>query len=151
MCIRDSLMITMFPLLMMGNLLVMLSQAEASAGRINGVLDTKSSIVDQPGAIGLSDVRGRVAFEHVTFSYDHGCGELVLQDVNFVAESGQTVAILGETGSGKTTLINLIPRFYDVCGGRVTVDGVDVRDVTLASLRNHVGICLLYTSPSPRD
>jgi len=136
------LMITMFPLLMMGNLLVMLSQAEASAGRINGVLDTKSSIVDQPGAIDLSDVRGRVAFEHVTFSYDHEGGESVLQDVNFVAEPGQTVAILGETGSGKTTLINLIPRFYDVCGGRVTVDGVDVRDVTLASLRKHVGIAL---------
>jgi len=136
------LMITMFPLLMMGNLLVMLSQAEASAGRINGVLDTKSSIVDQPGAIDLSDVRGRVAFEHVTFSYDHESGESVLQDVNFVAEAGQTVAILGETGSGKTTLINLIPRFYDVCGGRVTVDGVDVRDVTLASLRSHVGIAL---------
>jgi ATP-binding cassette subfamily B multidrug efflux pump len=136
------LMITMFPLLMMGNLLVMLSQAEASAGRINGVLDTKSSIVDQPGAIDLSDVRGRVAFEHVTFSYDHESGESVLQDVNFVAEAGQTVAILGETGSGKTTLINLIPRFYDVCSGRVTVDGVDVRDVTLASLRNHVGIAL---------
>lgn len=136
------LMITMFPLLMMGNLLVMLSQAEASAGRINGVLDTKSSIVDQPGVIDLPDVRGRVAFEHVTFSYDRGCGESVLQDVNFVAEPGQTVAILGETGSGKTTLINLIPRFYDVCGGRVTVDGVDVRDVTLASLRNHVGIAL---------
>jgi ATP-binding cassette subfamily B protein len=136
------LMITMFPLLMMGNLLVMLSQAEASAGRINGVLDTKSSIVDQQGAIDLSDVRGRVAFEHVTFSYDHEGGESVLQDVNFVAEPGQTVAILGETGSGKTTLINLIPRFYDVCGGRVTVDGVDVRDVTLASLRKHVGIAL---------
>lgn len=136
------LMITMFPLLMMGNLLVMLSQAEASAGRINGVLDTKSSIVDQPGVVDLSDVRGRVAFEHVMFSYDHECGESVLQDVNFVAEPGQTVAILGETGSGKTTLINLIPRFYDVCGGRVTVDGVDVRDVTLASLRKHVGIAL---------
>lgn len=136
------LMITMFPLLMMGNLLVMLSQAEASAGRINGVLDTKSSIVDQPGVIDLSDVRGRVAFEHVTFSYNHECGESVLQDVNFVAEAGQTVAILGETGSGKTTLINLIPRFYDVCGGRVAVDGVDVRDVTLASLRSHVGIAL---------
>ena len=136
------LMITMFPLLMMGNLLVMLSQAEASAGRINGVLDTKSSIVDQPEAIDLSDVRGRVAFEHVTFSYDHEGGESVLQDVNFVAEPGQTVAILGETGSGKTTLINLIPRFYDVCGGRVTVDGIDVRDVTLASLRKHVGIAL---------
>jgi len=136
------LMITMFPLLMMGNLLVMLSQAEASAGRINGVLDTKSSIVDQQGAIDLSDVRGRVVFEHVTFSYDHEGGESVLQDVNFVAEPGQTVAILGETGSGKTTLINLIPRFYDVCGGRVTVDGVDVRDVTLASLRKHVGIAL---------
>ena len=136
------LMITMFPLLMMGNLLVMLSQAEASAGRINGVLDTKSSIIDQPGAVDLSDVRGRVAFEHVTFSYDHESGESVLQDVNFVAKAGQTVAILGETGSGKTTLINLIPRFYDVCGGCVTVNGVDVRDVTLASLRSHVGIAL---------
>jgi len=136
------LMITMFPLLMMGMLLVMLSQAEASAGRINGVLETKSSIVDQPGAIDLSDVSGRVAFEHVTFSYDHECGEPVLQDVNFVAEPGQTVAILGETGSGKTTLINLIPRFYDVCGGSVTVDGVDVRDVTLPSLRRHMGIAL---------
>jgi ATP-binding cassette subfamily B protein len=136
------LMITMFPLLMMGMLLVMLSQAEASAGRINGVLETKSSIVDQPGAIDLSDVSGRVAFEHVRFSYDHECGEPVLRDVNFVAEPGQTVAILGETGSGKTTLINLIPRFYDVCGGSVTVDGLDVRDVTLPSLRRHMGIAL---------
>ncbi|MBA4365389.1 MAG: multidrug ABC transporter ATP-binding protein [Coprothermobacter sp.] len=136
------LMFTMFPLLMMGMLLVMLSQAEASAGRINGVLDTKSSIVDQPGAVDLSDVSGRVAFDHVTFSYDHECGEPVLQDVSFAAEPGQTVAILGETGSGKTTLVHLIPRFYDVCGGSVTVDGIDVRDVTLASLRRHMGIAL---------
>jgi ATP-binding cassette subfamily B multidrug efflux pump len=136
------LMFTMFPLLMMGMLLVMLSQAEASAGRINGVLETKSSIVDRPGATSLSDVAGRVAFDHVTFSYDHECGEAVLQDVNFAAEPGQTVAILGETGSGKTTLVHLIPRFYDVCGGSVTVDGIDVRDVTLASLRRHMGIAL---------
>lgn len=136
------LMFTMFPLLMMGMLLVMLSQAEASAGRINGVLETKSSIVDQPGAVDLSEVSGRVAFEHVTFSYDHECGEPVLQDVSFTAEPGQTVALLGETGSGKTTLVHLIPRFYDVCGGRVTVDGIDVRDVTLASLRRHMGIAL---------
>ena len=136
------LMFTMFPLLMMGMLLVMLSQAEASAGRINGVLDTKSSIVDQPGAVDLSEVSGRVAFDHVTFSYDHECGEPVLQDVSFTAKPGQTVAILGETGSGKTTLVHLIPRFYDVCGGSVTVDGIDVRDVTLASLRRHMGIAL---------
>jgi ATP-binding cassette subfamily B protein len=136
------LMFTMFPLLMMGMLLVMLSQAEASAGRINGVLDTRSTIVDRPGAVDLSEVRGRVAFDHVTFSYDSACGEPVLQDVSFTAEPGQTVALLGETGSGKTTLVHLVPRFYDVCGGSVTVDGIDVRDVTLASLRRQMGIAL---------
>ncbi|MCX6096978.1 MAG: ABC transporter ATP-binding protein [Caldiserica bacterium] len=142
MAFLNYLMFTMFPLVMMANLIIVLSQAEASAGRINTVLEAASSIVDKPGARDLPSIKGRVAFEHVTFSYGRDCSDAVLQDVNFVVESGQTVAILGETGSGKTTLVNLIPRFYDVCGGRITVDGVDVRDATLASLRSHMGIAL---------
>jgi len=136
------LMFTMFPLVMMANLIIVLSQAEASAGRINTVIEAESSIVDKPDALDLPGIKGRVAFEHVTFSYGQDCGDAVLQDVSFVVEPGQTIAILGETGSGKTTLVNLIPRFYDVCGGRITVDGVDVRDATLASLRSHMGIAL---------
>lgn len=142
MAFLNYLMFAMFPLIMMAMLVVMLSQAEASAGRINAVLETKSSIEDKPGARELASVEGRVAFENVAFSYGKDCGDPVLQDASFVAEPGQTIAILGETGSGKTTLVNLIPRFYDVCGGRVTVDGVDVRDVTLNSLRSHMGISL---------
>jgi ATP-binding cassette subfamily B protein len=142
MAFLNYLMFTMFPIVMLANLVIILSQAEASAGRINSVLDAASSIVDKPGARDLSSTEGRIAFEHVTFSYGQDCGDAVLQDVSFVVESGQTVAILGETGAGKTTLVNLIPRFYDVCGGRVTVDGIDVRDVTLASLRRHMGIAL---------
>jgi ATP-binding cassette subfamily B multidrug efflux pump len=136
------LMLTMFPLMLLGMLLVMLSQADASAGRINGILETKSTIVDQPGAVELTSVQGKVAFEHVSYSYQGACAEPVLADVSFIAEVGQTVAILGETGSGKTTLVNLIPRFYDVCDGRITVDGIDIRDVTLNSLRRHMGISL---------
>jgi ATP-binding cassette subfamily B multidrug efflux pump len=136
------LMLTMFPLMLLGMLLVMLSQADASAGRINGILETKSTIVDRPGAVELTSVQGKVAFEHVSYSYQGACAEPVLADVSFIAEVGQTVAILGETGSGKTTLVNLIPRFYDVCDGRITVDGIDIRDVTLNSLRRHMGISL---------
>ena len=142
MAFLNYLMFAMFPLIMMAMLVVMLSQAEASAGRINAVLETRSGIEDKPGARELASVEGRVAFEHVTFSYGKDCGDPVLQEVSFVAEPGQTIAILGETGSGKTTLVNLIPRFYEVCGGRITVDGVDVRDVTLTSLRSHMGISL---------
>ncbi|MCX6085770.1 MAG: ABC transporter ATP-binding protein, partial [Caldiserica bacterium] len=142
MAFLNYLMFTMFPLVMMANLIIVLSQAEASAGRINGVIEAVSSIVDKPDARDLPGIKGRVAFEHVTFSYGQDCGDAVLQDVSFVVEPGQTVAILGETGSGKTTLVNLIPRFYDVCGGRITVDDVDVRDATLASLRSHMGIAL---------
>ncbi len=142
MAFLNYLMFTMFPIVMLANLVVILSQAEASAGRINSVLDAESSIVDKSGARDLSSIEGKIAFEQVVFSYGQDCGDAVLQDVSFVVEPGQTVAILGETGSGKTTLVNLIPRFYDVCGGRVTVDGVDVRDVTLVSLRRHMGIAL---------
>ncbi|MGB9666505.1 MAG: ABC transporter ATP-binding protein [Candidatus Cryosericum sp.] len=142
MAFLNYLMFTMFPLVMMANLVIILSQAEASAGRINKVLDAESSIVDKPGARDLTSVQGRVVFDHVSFGYGQDGGDAVLQDVSFAVEPGQTVAILGETGAGKTTLVNLIPRFYDVTDGRVTIDGVDVRDVTLSSLRSHMGIAL---------
>ena len=90
-------------------------------------------------------MQGRVAFENVTFRY-FGGGDPVLSEVSFVAEPGQTVALLGATGSGKTTIINLIPRFYDPSEGRVLIDGHDLRDVTLESLRSQIGIVLQETT-----
>ena len=96
----------------------------------------------RPGAQALPTVAGRVAFEDVCFSYNHGCDEPVLNGINLVAEPGQTVAILGATGSGKSSMIHLIPRFYEVERGRVTLDGVDVRDIPLDALRAQVGVAL---------
>jgi ATP-binding cassette subfamily B multidrug efflux pump len=139
------LLSTTFPLLMIGMMVGMVSAAGASADRIVEVLDTTPEVHDRPNAEALSDVMGRVAFEDVCFSYDGDCGEPVLTDVNLVAEPGETVAILGATGAGKSSLTNLIPRFYDVTSGRVTIDGIDVRDVTLKSLRQQTGIALQET------
>ncbi|MGB5933138.1 MAG: ABC transporter ATP-binding protein [Anaerolineae bacterium] len=120
-----------------------LQSAIAGAERIFELLDTPSAIVDAPGAVELPTIVGRVAFENVCFEYRPE--EPVLQDVSLVAQPGQTVALVGPTGTGKTTMINLIGRFYDVCGGQVTVDGYDVRQVTLASLRSQMGIVLQDT------
>jgi ATP-binding cassette, subfamily B, multidrug efflux pump len=114
--------------------------AIAGGERIFGLLDEKPEIVDAPGAQVLPPVQGRVVFEDVRAEYKQG--QPVLRGVSFVAEPGQTVAIVGPTGAGKTTIINLIPRFYDATGGRVTIDGRDVRDVTAASLRAQIGIVL---------
>jgi ATP-binding cassette subfamily B protein len=102
------------------------------------VLNIEPEVQDRPGAIQEFLPQGQVAFENVTFGY----GDPVLKGINFVAEPGQTVAILGTTGSGKTSLIHLIPRFYDINGGCVTIDGVDVRDFSQSALRAHVGIAL---------
>lgn len=132
----------LFPMMLIAAMMGPLSAAEASASRILEVLDAEPSVREQPGAKAwtASSPRGaRVAFEDVWFSYN---GEPVLQGVSFAAEPGETVAILGATGSGKSTLIHLIPRFYDVTAGRVTVDGVDVREYSLASLRQGIGIAL---------
>ena len=117
--------------------------AIAGSERIFELLDTPSSIVDAPDALELPAIEGRIAFEDVCFEYKPG--EPVLEDVNLVAEPGQTVALVGPTGTGKTTVINLIGRFYDVCGGRVTVDGHDVREVSRAGLRSQMGIVLQDT------
>ena len=136
------LLSSMFPLIFLSIMASQSSAAVASGNRIYEVLDSTPMVQNKPGAKPLGDVAGRVAFEDVCFSYGQDCGEPVLNNVSFAAEPGQVVALLGATGSGKSTLINLIPRFYDVNSGRVTVDGVDVRDVTIESLRTHVGIAL---------
>jgi len=135
----------MFPVVMLGNVVALLSAAQASAQRILEVLDIVPEVQNRPGARTLAQCAGRVVFEDVCFSYNRDCSEPVLQHVNLVAEPGQTVAILGATGSGKSSLIGLIPRFYDVSEGRVTIDGIDVRDITLESLRSHIGIVLQET------
>lgn len=134
-----------FPLGQLGFIINLMSQANASAQRIFEILDTKNEVEDKPNAVALNEVRGRVKFDDVVFRYFKG-GEPVLNHVTFEAEPGQTVALLGATGSGKTTIINLIPRFYDVSSGRVLIDGNDVRDVTLESLRSHIGIVLQETT-----
>jgi ATP-binding cassette subfamily B protein len=133
---------SLFPLMMLGGMTAPISAADASAGRIWEVLDSSAEVQNRPDARALPDVRGRVAFDDVCFSYNHGCDEAVLEKVNLVAEPGQKVAILGATGSGKSSLIHLIPRFYDVRQGRVTLDGVDVRDIPLDALRAQIGVAL---------
>jgi ATP-binding cassette subfamily B protein len=140
--------LSIFPLMMFGMMLGPLSAADASAERILEVLDSEPDVQERADTQDLPQVAGRVAFEDVCFSYNHGktpgamCEEPVLDGVNLVAEPGQTVAILGATGSGKSSLIHLIPRFYDVERGRVTLDGVDVRDIPISALRAQVGVTL---------
>jgi ATP-binding cassette subfamily B protein len=134
-----------FPLGQLGMIISLTAQAAASATRIFEILDAKNDVEDKPDAIELTAVKGRVAFEDVTFRYFSG-GDPVLSNVSFDAEPGQTIALLGATGSGKSTVINLIPRFYDARDGRVMVDGHDVRDLTLDSLRNQIGIVLQETT-----
>jgi ATP-binding cassette subfamily B multidrug efflux pump len=139
------MLMAFFPMLMLGMIMAMISQAGASAERVFEILDARSEVVEQPDAVELSAIQGQVAFERVSFRYFRG-GELVLKDVDFTAEPGQTVALLGATGSGKSTIVALIPRFYDVTDGRVTVGGYDVRDVTLDSLRRQIGVVLQETT-----
>jgi ATP-binding cassette subfamily B protein len=133
------------PLGQFGFIVTQLGQASASASRIFEILDAKNDVTDKPGAKTLPPVQGHVKFENVTFRY-FGGGEPVLRDVSFDARPGQTIALLGATGSGKTTIINLLPRFYDPAQGRLTIDGHDLRDVTLDSLRSQIGIVLQETT-----
>ena len=133
---------SLFPMLMLGGMVGPLSAADASAARIWEVLDSTPEVQDRGQVQALDPVKGRVAFEDVCFNYNHDCVEPVLTGINLVAEPGQTVAILGATGSGKSSLVNLIPRFYDVERGRVTLDGVDVRDLPLHVLRAQTGVVL---------
>jgi ATP-binding cassette subfamily B protein len=134
-----------FPLGQLGFIISLMAQASTSAGRIFEVLDAQAEIADKPGAATLPAITGRVEFRDVTFSYI-GASDPVLKGVSFVAQPGQTVALLGATGSGKTSIINLLPRFYDVSQGAVLIDGHDVRDVTIDSLRSQIGLVLQETN-----
>ncbi len=120
-----------------------LQNAIAGGERIFNLLDVKPDIVDKPGARAMPQIQGAVSFENVRAAYKKD--EPVLKGISFRAEPGQIIAIVGPTGAGKTTIINLIPRFYDVTGGAVKIDGIDVRDVTLESLRSQIGIVLQDT------
>jgi subfamily B ATP-binding cassette protein MsbA len=117
-----------------------LQQAIAAAERVFEVLDRHTEVVEKPGAAPLAPFIRTLEFDNVIFAYDDGHGRPILRGVSFTANAGQMIAIVGRSGAGKTTLVNLIPRFYDVTSGTLRVDGVDVRDVTLASLRAQVGI-----------
>ena len=129
--------------LMIGSMvLIRMSRAEASAERIVEVLNSEPELQDRADAKRDVVLEGQVAFENVTFSYNETADDPVLRNLNFVVEPGQKVAILGSTGAGKTSLVNLIPRFYDVDTGRVMVDGMDVRDVEQGTLRQQIGMAL---------
>lgn len=135
----------LMPMFAMGMIGAMLSRAEASAQRLFDVLDAESEVKDRPGATELPKIRGRVQFEDVSFHYV-GAESDVVSGLSFIAKPGQTVAILGQTGAGKSSIINLIPRFYDVTAGRVLIDSCDVREVTIDSLRSQIGIVLQETT-----
>jgi len=134
-----------FPMLMLGMAMAMMPQAQASAERVFEILDAESEVKEKPEAVHLPQVVGRVAFNDVSFRYFDG-SQLVLKDINLVAEPGETIALLGATGSGKSTVVALIPRFYDVSEGSVTIDGIDVQDVKLESLRRQIGIVFQETT-----
>jgi ATP-binding cassette subfamily B protein len=126
------------PLRMLGMWIGQAQRATASGERIFQVMDEPEDIVDRPDAAGLLPGEGRVRFERVSFAYTPG--RPVLHDIELDLAPGRTVALIGHTGSGKTTLASLVPRFYDVTEGRVTVDGTDVRDLRLTSLRRQIGV-----------
>ena len=120
-----------------------IQNAIAGAERIFGILDEKPAVTDKPDAKAMTEIKGKVEFNEVSHEYEDGVP--VLKEVSFTAEPGQTIAIVGPTGAGKTTIINLLPRFYDVTHGSVKIDGVDVRDVTAESIRKQVGVVLQDT------
>jgi subfamily B ATP-binding cassette protein MsbA len=128
------------PLQRFSELNIVFSNSMAALDRIYEIMDEKPEIVDRAGAIELSKVRGDVTFDSVSFSYNRGCP--ILKNVTFSVGAGQKVAMVGPSGSGKTTLVNLIPRFYDVGAGRVMIDGHDVRDIKIKSLRRFISMVL---------
>ena len=135
------LLTTMGPLTMMTMLANTWASGLASAKRVNEVLDTIPEVQDAPDAISLPEnTQGRLVFENVSFHYNGNGTESVLDNINLTVEPGQTVAILGSTGAGKTTLVNLVPRFYDVSAGRILLDGVDIRQLEQAALLSQIGI-----------
>jgi ATP-binding cassette subfamily B multidrug efflux pump len=143
---NNYLMIGMTPLLLLGNVLTMVSRADASAERILDVLGTEPVVRPALRPYKAKEAIGRVALGSVSFHYDGNGGEHVLNGLNLAVEPGQRIAVLGATGSGKSTLVNLIPRFYDVTGGHVQIDDIDVREWDLRTLRSRIGVVLQQTT-----
>lgn len=131
------LTVLQIPVRALGWIIMITSRANASGQRIFDILDAESAVKEKPGALELIGGRGHVRFEDVSFGYD--AISPVLSHIGIDAKPGQVIALMGPTGSGKTTIVNLMPRFYDATGGRITIDGADIRDVTLASLRRTIG------------
>ena len=129
-----------FPVQQIAQLWVLVQSSLAGAERIFHLLDEEVSLTDAPGAQPMPEIQGRIVFDDVQFEYDEG--EPILRGISLTAEPGQTIAVVGPTGAGKTTVINLLSRFYDVTAGRVLIDGIDVRDVTQDSLRRQIGVVL---------
>jgi ATP-binding cassette subfamily B protein len=129
------------PIRFLGFVIVLVAQAVSSGTRVFEILDAPEQITDAPGAQPMPAMRGVVTFEHVDFHY-HGIQQPALKDISLQAQPGQIVALIGATGSGKTSIVSLIPRFYDVTRGCVTIDGVDVRTVQLNDLRRQIGFVL---------
>jgi ATP-binding cassette subfamily B protein len=133
------------PAAQLGMIITQMSQASASSTRIFEILDVENELADKPGAITIPEVEGQVKFDDVTFRY-FSSGEPVLRNVDIDVKPGETVALLGATGSGKSTIINLLPRFYDPSSGSITIDGYDLRDIKIESLRTQIGIVLQETT-----
>ena len=131
-------MMIVMAFLMLTMMSIMMPRAGVAAERIDEVVRTKSTITDPKEPAAMEQCEGVIAFHHVNFRYP-GATEDVLSDIDFVAEPGKTTAIIGSTGCGKSTLVNLLPRFYDVTGGEITLDGTDIRKYTLQDLREHIG------------
>ncbi|MCH8814957.1 MAG: ABC transporter ATP-binding protein [Chloroflexi bacterium] len=131
------LAVLQMPIRVIGWIIMVASRANASGKRIYEILDAESAMKEKPGAVELTAVKGEVTFEGVSFSYDSISP--VLTNIDLHAKPGEVIALMGPTGSGKTTIVNLMPRFYDVTGGTISIDGVDTRDVQLASLRRTIG------------
>ncbi|MBX3015770.1 MAG: ABC transporter ATP-binding protein [Caldilineaceae bacterium] len=136
------LMQAMMSLVMVSMLTMRFARAEASSVRILAVLDSAPEVTNQPGAMPLATTQGRVAFEDVSFAYQGAEHEPVLKAITMVAEPGQTIALLGATGAGKSSFVQLIPRFYDVTAGRITLDGVDIRELDEATVRRKISVAL---------
>jgi ATP-binding cassette subfamily B protein len=133
---------TAWSLMFVSMLSIRVARAQASAERISEILDSLPQVQDKPDAQHSLKPRGQVAFDHVTFSYAGDERDPVLKDLSFVTSPGQVVAILGATGSGKSSLVHLIPRFYDATEGHVQIDGIDVRELDKKALRSHIGVVL---------
>lgn len=136
---------TLFSLMMASNLIIQTARAGASVKRIQEVLDSEPAVTNRGDLVETSHLKGKIVFNHVAFSYNRDGSDLVLKDVDFSVEPGQKVAILGTTGAGKSSLIDLIPRFYDVTSGQITIDNIDVRDLDQKSLRKMIGVALQET------